>query len=89
MAIGFMASKLGENLARYMPFLQPVLIVGLKNIEEYQVMTEGPCHAVRCQLKLCCGITGLQSLICIAPCSTTSLRFSIVYYCTALSDCIA
>ena len=38
MAIGFMASKLGENLARYMPFLQPVLIIGLKNIEEYQVI---------------------------------------------------
>lgn len=80
MAIGFMASKLGENLARYMPFLQPVLIVGLKNIEEYQVMTEGPCHAVRCHLMLCCGITGLQSLICIA----LSHLYDSLLYITAL-----
>jgi hypothetical protein len=37
MAIGFMAGKLSEGIARYMPFLQPALIMGLKNIEEYQV----------------------------------------------------
>jgi hypothetical protein len=39
MAIGFMAGKLSEGIARYMPFLQPALIMGLKNIEEYQVRT--------------------------------------------------
>ena len=47
MAIGFMANKLGENLARYMPFLQPVLIIGLKNIEEYQVIDHmSPMHVM-------------------------------------------
>lgn len=57
MAIGFMASKLGENLARYMPFLQPVLIIGLKNIEEYQVIDHmSPMrvmlrHAMFCDVK--------------------------------------
>ena len=39
MSIGFMADKLGEGLSRYMNFLQPVIIMGLKNVEEYQVCT--------------------------------------------------
>ena len=30
MAIGFMADKLGTNLTRYMQFLNPALIMGLK-----------------------------------------------------------
>jgi importin subunit beta-1 len=39
MSIGFMADKLGEGLERYMSFLQPVILMGLKNVEEYQVCT--------------------------------------------------
>ena len=42
MAIGYMATTLGETLIRYMPYLQPVLIAGLKNVAEYQVITSGP-----------------------------------------------
>lgn len=39
LSIGFMADKLGEHLSRYMQALQPAIIMGLKNFEEYQVCT--------------------------------------------------
>ena len=50
MAIGFMAGKLAEGIARYMPFLQPALIMGLKNIEEYQVLL---CSTLLCSTLHC------------------------------------
>eukprot|EP01038_Epipyxis_sp_PR26KG_P008524 gene8524-11521_t len=39
MAIGFFAEKMEGNFLRYMTFLQPLLVAGLKNIEEHQVCT--------------------------------------------------
>jgi importin subunit beta-1 len=39
MAIGIIADKIGTAFMRYMSYLQPSLINGLKNVEEYQVCT--------------------------------------------------
>jgi importin subunit beta-1 len=39
MAIGFMAEKLGGEFERYVPYLHPVLLAGLKCVEEHQLCT--------------------------------------------------
>lgn len=39
MSVGFLVDKLGVNFARYLEYLQPALINGLKNVEEHQVCT--------------------------------------------------
>lgn len=39
LVVGFLTEKLGKNIARYLVYLLPHLMAGLKNIEEYQVCT--------------------------------------------------
>lgn len=38
-AIGHFADRLGPDFARYVPFVQPPLLAGMKNYEEFQVCT--------------------------------------------------
>ena len=39
MSIGYMIDKLGEGFSRYVEFFHPLLLAGLKNVEEYQVQS--------------------------------------------------
>ena len=44
MAVGTLVEVLGEGFAKYMEAFKPFLLIGLKNVAEYQVLSH--CHFV-------------------------------------------